>query len=188
MTVRMEKKMTKDTPYRKPWRLWPLAAFIAIASIVATSVTGPAFAAEVTVFKSPWCGCCMKWIDHMRANGHSVHVKNMENLDMIKKMAGVPERLQSCHTAMVSGYAFEGHVPAKDIARLLTERPRAKGLALTLVYYRSHCRLGATCGQSGCRAGPAPPTPSDALHGYVPHGLPLSEAISLREGDHLGSG
>lgn len=66
----------------------------------------------------------------MRANGHSVHVQNMENLDMIKKMAGVPDRLQSCHTAMVSGYAVEGHVPAKDIARLLAERPKAKGLAV----------------------------------------------------------
>ncbi len=122
--------MTKDTPYRKPWNIWPLAAFIAIANITAISMPGPAFAAEVMVYKSPWCGCCKKWIAHMRANGHSVHVQNMENLDMIKKMAGVPDHLQSCHTAMVNGYAVEGHVPAKDIARLLTERPKAKGLAV----------------------------------------------------------
>ncbi len=120
--------MTKDKPYRKPWSLWPLAIFI--ASVIASSVPSPAFAAEITVYKSPWCGCCKKWIAHIRANGHSVQVKNMENLDMIKKMAGVPDRLQSCHTAMVNGYAVEGHVPAKDIARLLAERPKAKGLAV----------------------------------------------------------
>lgn len=120
--------MTKDKPYWKPWSLWPLAAFI--ASVVATSVPAPAFAAEMTVYKSPWCGCCKNWISHMRANGHSVTVKDMEKLDLIKKIAGVPDRLQSCHTALVDGYTVEGHVPAKDITRLLAERPMAKGLAV----------------------------------------------------------
>ncbi len=125
--------MTKDKPNWKPPSLWSLSAFIALAfisGVIASSVPAPALAAEMMVYKSPWCGCCKKWIAHMRANGHSVRVTNMENLDLIKKMASVPDRLQSCHTAMVGGYAVEGHVPAQDIARLLAERPKAKGLAV----------------------------------------------------------
>lgn len=120
--------MSKDKPYWKRWRIWPLAAFIAIVtSIIAPSAPALAFEAEMTVYESPWCGCCKKWIAPMRANGYSVFVRDMENLDMIKKMAGVPDRLRSCHTAMVNGYAVEGPVPAKDVARLLAERPKAKG-------------------------------------------------------------
>lgn len=123
--------MSKDKPNWKRWRIWPLAAFIAIVTgVIAPSAPARALGAEMTVYKSPWCGCCKKWIAHIRAKGYSVHVKNMENLDMIKKMAGVPDRLRSCHTAMVNGYAIEGHVPAKDVARLLAERPKAKGLAV----------------------------------------------------------
>ena len=123
--------MTKGKPYLKPWSIWPLAAFVAIVTgVIAASALSPSFAAEMTVYKSPWCGCCKNWITHMRANGYSVQIKNMENLDSIKRMAGVPDRLLSCHTAMVNGYVIEGHVPATDITRLLAERPKAKGLAV----------------------------------------------------------
>jgi hypothetical protein len=107
------------------------AVVIAIAMAVAagwTSASG--LAAELTVYKSPWCGCCSSWADHMRANGHSVTTKEVEDLDAIRRMAGVPEPLQSCHTAVVDGYVIEGHVPAADVARLLTERPDAKGLSV----------------------------------------------------------
>lgn len=120
--------MIKDRTYRIPCGPWLVAAVL--AAVVGTSVPAPAFAAEMTVYKSPWCGCCAKWIDHLKADGHSVQVKNMEDLDTIKKMAGIPDRLQSCHTAVVDGYVVEGHVPAKDILRLLSERPMAKGLAV----------------------------------------------------------
>ena len=103
---------------------------LSVALMVGTSLSAPAYAAEITVYKSPWCGCCSKWADRLQAKGHTVTTKNMENLDAIKKLAGVPEDLQSCHTAMVDGYVVEGHVPAKDIERLLGERPKAKGLAV----------------------------------------------------------
>lgn len=122
--------MKKTKPSRNPGTLAGMAASIAIAAgIAATSLPGPAFAAEIAVYKSPWCGCCEGWVEHMRANGHTVRTENLEDLDPIKKMAGVPERLQSCHTAMVDGYVIEGHVPAEDVARLLAERPKARGLA-----------------------------------------------------------
>ncbi len=106
------------------------ACLAVVAGITATSVPVVAYAANLTVYKSPWCGCCGDWVKHLEANGHSVVTKNTETLDALKKMAGVPEPLQSCHTATVDGYVIEGHVPAKDIERLLAERPKAKGLAV----------------------------------------------------------
>ena len=84
----------------------------------------------MTVWKSPWCGCCGKWVEHMRAAGFEVRVKEVEDLGLVKRMAAVPENLQSCHTARVDGYTVEGHVPAADVARLLRERPDALGLVV----------------------------------------------------------
>tara|TARA_R110000772_G_scaffold73216_1_gene159466 strand:+ start:99760 stop:100218 length:459 start_codon:yes stop_codon:yes gene_type:complete len=89
-----------------------------------------AAAAEVTVYKSPYCGCCGAWVDHMKASGHTVKTIEMEDLTGIKKMTGVGDHLQSCHTAVVDDYVIEGHVPAADVARLLTEKPKARGLAV----------------------------------------------------------
>jgi len=87
-------------------------------------------AVEMTVYKSPWCGCCEAWIDHLRANGFTVAVKEQEDLDPVKRAFGVPAAMESCHTAVVDGYVIEGHVPAADIKRLLAERPQARGLAV----------------------------------------------------------
>jgi len=87
-------------------------------------------ASEITVYKSPSCGCCGNWVDHVRDNGFSVKVVNREDLTSIKRENGVPSVLQSCHTALVDGYVVEGHVPANDIIRLLTEKPKARGLAV----------------------------------------------------------
>ncbi|CCQ75682.1 DUF411 domain-containing protein [Magnetospira sp. QH-2] len=87
-------------------------------------------AADIQVFKSPTCGCCGAWVEIMRDKGHSVSVVDRDDLDLIKQMAGVPEEMQSCHTAMVDGYVLEGHVPPEDVDRLLSERPRARGLAV----------------------------------------------------------
>lgn len=116
---------------QKPWWTRPLLASVAIAaSLAATSLMAPASAAEFTVYKSPWCDCCSQWVDHLKANGHSVTTEEIEDLELIKKMAGVPEALESCHTALVERYAIEGHVPARDIERLLAERPKARGLAV----------------------------------------------------------
>ncbi|SFW10677.1 Uncharacterized conserved protein [Nitrosovibrio sp. Nv17] len=89
----------------------------------------PAAAAPATVevYKSPTCGCCAKWVDHMRAHGFNVNVHDVGN-EEARKRAGISTGLGSCHTALVDGYAIEGHVPAQDIKRFLKERPRAIGL------------------------------------------------------------
>ncbi len=86
-------------------------------------------AERVEVFKSPYCGCCEKWVGHMRKAGFDVVTKDVNDVPAARKAAGMPERFGSCHTAKVGGYVVEGHVPAADVQRLLKERPKAVGLA-----------------------------------------------------------
>ncbi|MDE1547089.1 DUF411 domain-containing protein [Dechloromonas agitata] len=89
-----------------------------------------AHAAErVEVFKSPYCGCCEKWVEHMRKAGFDVVTKDVNDVPAARKLTGMPERFGSCHTAKVGGYVVEGHVPAADVQRLLKEKPKAVGLA-----------------------------------------------------------
>jgi len=84
----------------------------------------------VVVHKSPTCGCCGLWVEHMRDAGFTVEVRNTNNLNPIKERLGVPYGKGSCHTAEVGGYIVEGHVPAEDVKRLLAQQPDAKGLVL----------------------------------------------------------
>ena len=86
--------------------------------------------AEVTVYKTPTCGCCVKWIDHLEANGFEVVSHDLPDLRDTKRANDVPAPLAACHTALVDGYVIEGHVPAADVARLLRERPPVRGLAV----------------------------------------------------------
>ena len=92
----------------------------------------PAFAFDptpITVYKSSTCECCAKWVDYLRENRFAPTVRDEEGMDQIKDELGVPHSLRSCHTAIVDKYLIEGHVPAADIRRLLTERPKVAGLA-----------------------------------------------------------
>ncbi len=98
-----------------------------IASLLGTSAA-MAQAAVVEVFKSPTCGCCGKWVEHMKANGFKVVTHEMNDVTPYKQRLGVPVGMGSCHTAEVGGYLVEGHVPADDVKRLLAEKPKAKGL------------------------------------------------------------
>ena len=116
-------------------KIKPIAAGAVLALGLAAGgwtmlANGPAAAAEMTVWKTPWCGCCEAWVAHMRANGFAVTVNEAPDLAPVKRMAGVPDALQTCHTALVEGYTIEGHVPADDVKRLLAERPDAGGLAV----------------------------------------------------------
>lgn len=93
-------------------------------------VGAPALAADVTVYKSPTCGCCTGWVKHMEKNGFKVKTHDVEDVTPYKQRYGVSPSLASCHTAVVDGYVIEGHVPAGDIRRLLKERPKIAGLAV----------------------------------------------------------
>lgn len=85
---------------------------------------------HVVVYKNPQCGCCGKWVKHMQDGGFAVEVRDMPDVDAIRTKLGVPAALGSCHTATVNGYVIEGHVPASDIQRLLSDKTPVAGLAV----------------------------------------------------------
>ena len=97
---------------------------------LAASLRLDAESPQVQVYKDPTCGCCGKWVQHLRDNGFQVSVQDVPDTAVYRAKYGVPKQLISCHTAIVDGYAVEGHVPASDIQRILLERPKAKGLAV----------------------------------------------------------
>ena len=106
-----------------------MIGFLAV-TIPAAACAKPAKVAELRIYKSPDCGCCGAWVDHVKANGLKPFVQDMEDVTPIAKKAGVPDRARSCHTAVIGGYFIEGHVPASDIHKLLRERPKARGIAV----------------------------------------------------------
>ena len=89
-------------------------------------------APEIEVWKSPSCDCCTGWVEHLQDNGFAVKVKDTSPamLDQIKRQAGITDKLASCHTGKIDGYVIEGHVPAADIKRLVSEKPDAAGLTV----------------------------------------------------------
>ncbi len=104
-----------------------LAALSALPTMPALAApAGP----EVQVFKSPTCGCCGAWVEHMRAAGFTVKVTEVDDTTAARKRLGLPDRYGSCHTATVGGYVLEGHVPAAEVKRLLAAKPKAIGLAV----------------------------------------------------------
>jgi len=98
--------------------------------IVAREASAQESLPKVMVTKDPSCGCCSGWVDHIRAAGFPVEVRETPEINRVKVRLGVPQDLASCHTAEVGGYVIEGHVPADAIKRLLVEKPQAKGLAV----------------------------------------------------------
>lgn len=108
----------------------PLKLFVFSAAVNLLSAT-VALSATVSVFKDANCGCCGGWIAHMQASGFTVSATNVtpDEMDRVKATGNVRPGAASCHTAFVDGYVIEGHVPASDVARLLSERPDAIGLA-----------------------------------------------------------
>jgi hypothetical protein len=106
-----------------------LLAPLALGLAVSTALPALAAGEEVTMFKDPYCGCCGKWADHMRANGFQVKEIATREMGAVKRQAGVPQALGSCHTARVGGYIVEGHVPAADVKRMLAEKPAIAGLS-----------------------------------------------------------
>ena len=97
------------------------------ASACASAAKRPA---QLTIYKSPYCGCCGAWVKHVKTSGLATTVKEMEDVTSIAKKLGVPDAMRSCHTAVIDGYFIEGHVPAADIRKLLRERPKARGITV----------------------------------------------------------
>lgn len=102
----------------------------ALAAALSAPMFAIAAAPVIDVYKSESCGCCSAWVDHLKANGFAPRVVNVENPSDYRERGGIPDKLGSCHTGMIQGYAIEGHVPASDIKRLLAQKPKVKGLAV----------------------------------------------------------
>jgi len=85
---------------------------------------------KMTIYKSPYCGCCTKWADIMKDKGFDVNTIKTNNMNQIKRQLGVSSRNESCHTAVVDGYVIEGHVNYSEIKKMLTEKPKIKGLTV----------------------------------------------------------
>ena len=107
-----------------------LLAGAAALSAPGLLAAGPARPTPITVYKTPWCGCCGGWVTHLSASGFAPKVVELEDLAPIRARYGVPDSAASCHTGVIGSYAVEGHVPASDIRKLLRTRPKARGIAV----------------------------------------------------------
>lgn len=128
------------------------AACLGVAPLAQTKTpAGPA----MSVYKTPTCGCCSKWVDHMKHAGFRVTVTDMPqaSLDTVKSKHEVPASVHSCHTAVVDGYVIEGHVPASEVKRLLKERPKVTGIAVP----------GMPLGSPGMEVSGVTPQPYDVV-------------------------
>jgi hypothetical protein len=106
---------------------------LSLALLLVPAASGPAQTPRqrVAVYKDPTCGCCSKWVEHLKQQGFDATATNVANLDDVKTKNRVPPQAKSCHTAIVGGYVIEGHVPAADIQRLLKQKPKGViGLAV----------------------------------------------------------
>ena len=107
----------------------------------------------ITVHKSATCGCCEKWVDHLRQHGFRVITRDEDDMRVVKEAHGVPANLTSCHTGLVAGYVIEGHVPADVVAQLLKERPDIAGIAVA----------GMPLGSPGMEVSGREPTPYEVI-------------------------
>ena len=129
--------MIKQMTFTTAFLLLSVAACAdAEAGALAKSTAPEASAGEeqslpnILVYKTPSCGCCNGWIEHLEESGFTVESRNLRDLMSVKRDAGVPVGLSSCHTALVGGYVVEGHVPVETIKRMLSEQTDIAGIAV----------------------------------------------------------
>ena len=108
--------------------------FILSTFLLCFILSKPSFAnselVEITVYKTPTCGCCSKWVSHLESNGFKVTAIDQNDLSSIKAHLGIAPNLQACHTAQIGNYFVEGHVPAADIKKMLATKPNIKGIVV----------------------------------------------------------
>lgn len=104
-----------------------IKSFLILSLMTLSSIL---MAGDIKVYQSKTCGCCHKWVEHLKANGLKVTSQLMDDVTPVKMKLGIPDHLTSCHTAVVDGYLIEGHVPAVAIKKLLSEKPKVVGLSV----------------------------------------------------------
>ena len=107
-----------------------LAAAAGLSTLAVVPTRAASSGPPIDVFKSPSCGCCGAWVEHLKAAGFEVRVTDVDDTTAARKRLGMPDALGSCHTGTVGGYVLEGHVPAAEVKRLLAAKPKAVGLAV----------------------------------------------------------
>lgn len=112
-----------------------MSAMLRVLLLIALLVTSATMvdaqnAPKATLYKAPQCSCCEGYAAYLRENGFEVDVRPTHELAEISRKAGVPERLQGCHTMFVDGYVVDGHVPVNVVRRLLAEKPAIAGITL----------------------------------------------------------
>ena len=113
----------------KWWQWALLAAFAASLSSLPALASAASTKTPMEGWKDPSCGCCKDWIVLMEQSGFAVKVHEVGN-NGVRAQLGLPQRLGSCHTALVGGYLIETHVPAADVRKLLKAKPKALGIAV----------------------------------------------------------
>lgn len=103
-----------------------IGVLIGGSSAIAATAHSPTY--DLTVFRSPTCGCCGDWLNYMKAEGFEIKDNITAEMDTVKQTYGVSKPLSSCHTALINGYVIEGHVPAEDVRQLLAEKPSVVGI------------------------------------------------------------
>lgn len=119
--------MSDTTMTRRAWVATLAQSFgagFALSALLPLSARAAVAPVTLTVYKDPSCGCCTKWVEHLRASGMHPDVRDRSDMDALKNSLGVPVALRSCHTAVAGRYVIEGHVPAADVKRLLATAPR----------------------------------------------------------------
>lgn len=111
-------------------RIAMIVACLGLSGLSLVSVASGVQEPVIDVYKSPTCGCCVKWVAHLEQHGFTVRTMDVPDPSAVKSRVGVPGRLTSCHTALVDGYIVEGHVPATDVRRMLEKRPPIAGLTV----------------------------------------------------------
>jgi hypothetical protein len=113
------------SPFKRMFFHAAVALLLSPGALVAS--TAPS---TVTVYKSPYCGCCKHWVTHMEEAGFVLKVVETQDLATQRRKLRMPEQLASCHVAQVGGYALEGHVPASEVRALLQQRPAIRGISV----------------------------------------------------------
>lgn len=109
--------------------IFGLAGAVALSEPLVVMAVSPKD--QVRVWKTPNCGCCSEWVAHLRSSGFEVVTYDVNDTAPIRQKFGLAEKYGSCHTGQLGDYVLEGHVPAKEMQRLLRQKPTALGLAVT---------------------------------------------------------
>ena len=112
------------------WLAFAAAVIVSAAAVQRTDKPAASPAQPITVWRTASCGCCGKWVDHLKAAGFEPTVHIVQSTDESPAAKNVPASLRSCHSATLEGYNIEGHVPADVIKQLLRDRPKVAGIAL----------------------------------------------------------